>query len=118
MRRGCSCTPAKTSTASDRRSRAGSRRAIRWCTSTAPGSSRRSHHDAGRRKRMTEFPRTSTTIQADLSPDLILVNGEVVTVDGNFSLAEAVAIKDGRIVGVGAASDIRALAGRRTETID
>ena len=34
------------------------------------------------------------------------------------SLAEAVAIKDGRIVGVGASGEIRALAGPRTELID
>ena len=67
---------------------------------------------------MTEHPSTPTAILSDHAPDLILVNGRVVTVDRAFSLAEAVAIKDGRVVGVGAASDVRALAGRRTETID
>ena len=64
------------------------------------------------------YPPTPTAILSYQAPDLILVNGRLVTVDREFSLAEAVAIKDGRIVGVGAASDVRALAGRRTETID
>jgi seryl-tRNA(Sec) selenium transferase len=34
-------------------------------------------------------------------PDLILRNGHIVTVDGSFSIAEAVAIAGGRFVAVG-----------------
>jgi predicted amidohydrolase YtcJ len=67
---------------------------------------------------VSEHPRTPTTIAWDPEPDLILLNGRVVTVDRDFSVAEAVAIKDGRIVGVGNGPELRALAGRRTETVD
>jgi predicted amidohydrolase YtcJ len=51
--------------------------------------------------------------------DLILHNAKIVTVDATFSIRQAVAIKDNRIVRVG--SDRQVLAaerGRRTKTID
>ena len=51
-------------------------------------------------------------------PDVILHNGKIVTVDDTFSIAEAIAIADGRIVAVGAESDVRALAGERTRLTD
>lgn len=54
----------------------------------------------------------------DPDPDLILVNGKIVTVDADFTIAEAVAVKDGRFVGVGTAGEIQALAGPETEVID
>jgi predicted amidohydrolase YtcJ len=54
----------------------------------------------------------------DLSPDTILVNGKVVTVDKGFSIVEAVAIKGDKFVGVGTTQEIRALAGPKTEVID
>lgn len=50
--------------------------------------------------------------------DRILVNGNIITVDADDSLAEAVAIKDGRIVAVGSNAEIEALAGETTERID
>ncbi len=50
--------------------------------------------------------------------DRILLNGRIVTVDGAFSVAEAVAIRDGRIAAVGTNSEIRALAGPRTAVDD
>ena len=40
------------------------------------------------------------------SADLVLYNGKIVTVDDAFSIREAIAIKDGRIVAVGA-NDLR-----------
>lgn len=49
-----------------------------------------------------------------LAPDLVLVNGTVHTVDANDSTASAVAIKDGRFVGVGRDDEMRALAGGGT----
>ena len=52
------------------------------------------------------------------SADSILVNGKIVTVDGPFSIREALAIKDGRIAAVGTTADIRKLAGAGTRTID
>ena len=53
-----------------------------------------------------------------LHPDTVLFNGKIVTVDEDFSIAEAVAIKDGRFVAVGSNSQIRSLAGDRTERVD
>ena len=50
----------------------------------------------------------------DRAPDLILVNGKVVTVDDLFSITEAVAIRGERIVAVGATKEIRSLAGPNT----
>jgi predicted amidohydrolase YtcJ len=50
--------------------------------------------------------------------DMILVDGKIVTVDKNFSIQEAVAIRDGRILAVGRSSNIRALAGPQTRIVD
>jgi predicted amidohydrolase YtcJ len=46
----------------------------------------------------------SRSLAADA--DLILHSGKVVTVDSTFSIAEAVAVKDGRIVAVGRTADV------------
>ena len=54
----------------------------------------------------------------DPAPDTILLNGKVLTVDADFTIAQAVAIKDGRFVGVGDNDEIRALAGEATEITD
>ncbi len=53
-----------------------------------------------------------------LAPDMILHNGKIVTVDGDFSIAEAVAIKDGHFIAVGSNGEILSLAGAVTETFD
>jgi predicted amidohydrolase YtcJ len=52
------------------------------------------------------------------APDTVLVNGHVVTVDASFSVAQAVAIRDGRFSAVGTDAAIRKLAGPNTNTID
>src|SRR5262249_51876034 len=54
----------------------------------------------------------------DPAPELILHGGRVYTVDEAFSTAEALAIKGGRLVGVGSDAEIRALAGRTTRQLD
>lgn len=51
-------------------------------------------------------------------PELILTNGKVITVDSSFTVAEAVAVRDGRILTVGTTTDIRRLAGPSTKVID
>jgi predicted amidohydrolase YtcJ len=51
-------------------------------------------------------------------PDLVLRNGKVVTVDPEFSVQQAVAVFDGKIVAVGSDSDVTDLAGRRTRVVD
>ena len=53
-----------------------------------------------------------------LAPDLIINNGKVITVDKDFSFAEAVAVKDGRIIAVGEQDGIEALRGAKTKTLD
>ena len=52
------------------------------------------------------------------APELILTNGKIVTVDARFSIAQAVAIADGRIAAVGTDKEIEALAARTTRRID
>ena len=50
--------------------------------------------------------------------DLLLVNGKVITVDRRFSIHQAVAVKKGWIVAVGADDEIKALKGAQTQVID
>lgn len=50
--------------------------------------------------------------------DTILANGKIITVDSDFSIFEAVAVKDGKILDVGTDKDIRNLAGTETGVID
>ena len=52
------------------------------------------------------------------APDTILHNANVITVDADFSSADAVAIADGRFVAVGSNDVVRALAGPDTRMID
>jgi predicted amidohydrolase YtcJ len=52
------------------------------------------------------------------APDLILTNGRVLTVDSRDSIAEAIAIRGGRIAAVGSTADITRSAGPATQTID
>jgi hypothetical protein len=55
---------------------------------------------------------------AEPSADLVLLNGRVYTVDAAEPWAEAVAVRGDRIIAVGSSSDIRAMAGPDTRTID
>jgi hypothetical protein len=50
--------------------------------------------------------------------DLVLFNGKIVTVDERESIAEAVAVKFGKILAVGADDEIRALIGEGTKVIN
>ena len=50
--------------------------------------------------------------------DLILHHGKVVTVDADFSIAEAVAVQGNRILSVGSNADVRKLAGAGTRQVD
>src|SRR5512132_2240687 len=50
--------------------------------------------------------------------DLILHNGKVVTVDARFSIAQAVAMKGGRITAVGRDADVLKERGSATKVID
>ncbi len=54
----------------------------------------------------------------ELTPDLILINGNIVTVDREFSIRQAVAVKNELIIAVGKSRDIKQLAGGKTRVID
>ncbi|MBU1099679.1 MAG: amidohydrolase [Bacteroidetes bacterium] len=49
---------------------------------------------------------------------LVLTNGKVITVDGNFSIHEAVAVKGSRIISVGSNQDINRYINQSTKVID
>jgi predicted amidohydrolase YtcJ len=51
-------------------------------------------------------------------PDVVLTNGKIITVDDRFSIAQAVAIRGGRIVAVGSTQQISGMAGPSTRRID
>ena len=55
---------------------------------------------------------------ATAAPDLIVVNGDVHTVDGNAPRVEAFAVEDGKFTAVGSNAEIRALADGDTRVID
>src|SRR6476660_3432142 len=50
--------------------------------------------------------------------DLLLFNGKVVTVDGKFTLAEAVAVTGGRIEAVGSNAEVEKFKSGAKEVID
>ena len=50
--------------------------------------------------------------------DLALINGKIITVDENFSIVEAVSIKNGRIQHVGSTEEVKALTGPETKVVD
>ena len=53
-----------------------------------------------------------------LVADTVYTNGKIYTVNEAMPWAEAVAIKDGRIISVGNAQDVAAVSGSATKTID
>jgi len=55
---------------------------------------------------------------ASTPPDLVLYNGKIVTVDGAFSIAQAVAIRGDRFVAVGTTDALRRTAGSATRQVD
>jgi len=52
------------------------------------------------------------------TPDTILVNGKILTVDDRFSIREALAIHNGKILALGSTAEIQKTAGPRTRKID
>ena len=56
--------------------------------------------------------------EPDPGPDYVFLNGQVLTVDEDFSMAEAIAVSGNTIAAVGTNDEIRALAGANTNTID
>jgi predicted amidohydrolase YtcJ len=63
-----------------------------------------------------------TIVQVACNPsktaDLVLLNGKIITMDKDFSIAEAVAVSGGTIMAVGTTRQVRRYAGNETEVID
>src|SRR5882672_8187233 len=60
----------------------------------------------------------AAAVQAADVADTILVNGKIVTVDERFTIQQALAIKNKRIVAVGKNAEVRKRAGSGTRVID
>jgi predicted amidohydrolase YtcJ len=60
---------------------------------------------------------TARTLDAT-KPDLVLVNGRVLTMDDSLPRAESFAVKNGRFVAIGSNADVRNLASRETTILD
>ena len=61
------------------------------------------------------------TACAALAPpvaDTVYVNGKIITVDKVFTIAQAVAVKDGRFVGVGTSEEMRRYVSSTTRVVD
>ncbi len=56
--------------------------------------------------------------EVGLSPDLVVLNANVITVDETRPRAEALAVLDGKFVAVGMEAEIEALVGEGTRVID
>lgn len=50
--------------------------------------------------------------------DKIFINGRIITIDSSNTIAQALAIKDGKILAVGTTGRIKAYKGRTTEVVD
>ena len=50
--------------------------------------------------------------------DMVLYNGKILTADPNFTVVEAVAIRDGKFLAVGSRDKILAMAGPKTHKVD
>ncbi|GAB4118415.1 MAG: amidohydrolase [Roseiflexaceae bacterium] len=57
-------------------------------------------------------------LSRDMSPDLILYNGQITTFVSDLPQCTAIACKDGRVLAIGNDAEIRALAGHTTTQID
>jgi len=55
---------------------------------------------------------------AEVTADLVLLNGKIITMDAKDSIAQAVAIRGGKILAVGTNAEIRKLAGGGTRVLD
>lgn len=64
------------------------------------------------------LPAQPSPADSALTPDLVVLNAVVHTMDPAMPKAEALAVRDGRIVAVGPSAQVQSLAGRRTQRID
>ena len=52
------------------------------------------------------------------SPDLVLINGKVLTMDNRSSVVEALAVLDGKILATGSNASVKSIIGTRTRVLD
>src|SRR5437016_913261 len=67
---------------------------------------------------MPRWLRETRRLAASPEPDLVVFNAKVYTMDATTPIAAALATKAGRFVAVGSTADIRALVGKRTQSLD
>lgn len=65
-----------------------------------------------------QLPQAAIAFQSSTTPDLVFHNAQVITVDRDFSVQQAVAIAGDKILAVGTNVDILQLAGPTTQRID
>jgi predicted amidohydrolase YtcJ len=53
-----------------------------------------------------------------IEPDLVALNGNIVTMDPGLSTIEAIAISNGRITALGSSSDLKSMVGPGTKVVD
>lgn len=58
------------------------------------------------------------SVDGQTSADLVLINSNIRTMDAKLPRAEALAVRDGKIIAVGKTNDIRKFAGDKTRVID
>jgi len=56
--------------------------------------------------------------KTEAGADTVYVNGKVITADKAFSIAQAMAVKDGRFVGVGSSAEMQKYAAANTRVVD
>jgi predicted amidohydrolase YtcJ len=61
---------------------------------------------------------TCSDLESGMEADLVLLNGTIITLDSQDNIAEAVAVKDGKVVIVGTDREVQRSAGRGTMRID
>jgi predicted amidohydrolase YtcJ len=64
------------------------------------------------------LPRKTAGSAIATTGDVVLVNGKIITMDARDSIAQAVAVRDGKILAVGSNEQIRKLAGNGARVLD
>lgn len=65
-----------------------------------------------------QTPASTPSEWQPLAPDSVIINGKIITVDRKFTITQAVAVKDGKIIAVGSNEDVRKLKGGSTKVLD
>jgi len=63
-------------------------------------------------------PEDRSFIEKYLMPDTVMINSKIIQVDAEDSVAEAIAIRDGKIMAVGSNKMVKKLIGQNTQVID